>query len=73
MKLLGTVFRSVDEERDIWEPRISKLEESLSLWKSRSLSIVGRVLVLNIFGLSRLLFVSRVLEPLTGFGREFTP
>ena len=45
MKLLGTVFRSVDEERDIWEPRISKLEESLSLWKSRSLSIVGRVLV----------------------------
>ena len=45
MKLLGTVFGSVDAERDIWEPRISKLEKSLSLWKSRSLSIVGRVLV----------------------------
>ena len=63
MKLLGTVFGSVDAERDIWEPRISKLEKSWSLWKSRSLSIVGRVLVLNIFGLSRLLFASRVLEP----------
>ena len=45
MKLLGTVFGSVDAERDIWEPRISKLEKSLSLWKSRSLSIVGRVLI----------------------------
>ena len=63
MKLLGTVFGSVDAERDIWEPRISKLEKSWSLWESRSLSIVGRVLVLNILGLSRLLSVSRVLEP----------
>ena len=63
IKLLGTVFGSVDAERDIWEPRISKLEKSWSLWKSRSFSIVGRVLVLKIFGLSRLLFVSRVLEP----------
>ena len=63
MKLLGTVLGSVDAERDILEPRISKLEKALSLWKSRSLSLVGRVLVLNILGLSRLLFVSRVLEP----------
>ena len=63
MKLLGTVFDSVDAERDMWEPRISKLEKALSLWKSRSLSMVGRVLVLNVLGLSRLLFVSRVLEP----------
>ena len=73
MKLLGTVFGSVDAERDTLGPRILKLEKALSLWKARSLSMFGRVLVLNIFGLSRLLFVSRVLEPLTGFGREFTP
>jgi len=63
MKLLGTVFGSVEAERDIWEPRISKLEKALSLWRSLFLSMVGRVLVLNILGLSRLLFVSRVLEP----------
>ena len=63
MQLLGTVFGSVDAERDMWEPKISKLEKALSLWKSRSLSMVGRVLVLNVLGLSRLLFVSRVLEP----------
>ena len=63
MKLLGTVFGSVDTERDILEPTISKLQKTFSLWKSRSLSMVGRVLVLNILGLSRLLFVSRVLEP----------
>ena len=63
MKLLGIVFGTVNVERDNWEPRISKSEKSLSLWKSRSLSMIGRVLVLNILGLSKLLFVSRVLEP----------
>ena len=67
------VFSSVDVERDNWEPIISKLEKSLSLWKSLSLSMVGRVLVLNILGLGKLLFVSRVLEPPTGFARELTP
>ena len=63
MKLWGTVFGSVDAKRQIWEPRISKREKVLSLWKSRSHSMVGRVHVWNILGLSRLLFVSRVLEP----------
>ena len=63
IKLLGIVFGTVNVERDNWEPRISKLEKSLSLWKSRSLSMIGRVLILNILGLSKLLFVSRILEP----------
>lgn len=63
MKLWGIVFGSVDVERDNWEPRVSKLEKSLSLQKSRSLSMVGRILALNILGFSKLLFVSRVLEP----------
>ena len=49
MKLLSIVFRSVNV--------------FVCLLKSRSLSMVERVLVLNILGLSNLLFVSRVLEP----------
>ena len=35
----------------------------LFLWRSRSLSLVGKVLILNILGLSKLLFVSRFVDP----------
>ena len=61
---MGVFFGNVNFERDNWEPRISKLEKSLALWKSRALSMIGRVLILNILGLSKRLFASRVLEPL---------
>ena len=63
MKILGVVFGTVDVNRDNWEPRLSKLDKSLSLWKSRSLSLIGKVLILNILGLSKLLCVSHVLDP----------
>ena len=48
MKLLGVFFGTVNVERDNWEPRISKLEKSLALWKSRAVSMIGRVLILII-------------------------
>lgn len=64
MKILGVVFGTVAVERDNWEPRLSKLDSCLSLWKSRSLSFVGKVLILNILGLSKPLYLSRVLVPL---------
>ena len=63
MKILGVVFGTVPVERDNWEPRLSKLDNCLSLWKTRSLSFVGKVLILNILGLSKLLYLSRVLTP----------
>ena len=63
MKILGVVFGTVPVERDNWEPRLSKLDSCLSLWKSRSLSFVGKVLILNVLGLSKLLYLSRVLIP----------
>ena len=46
-----------------WEPRISKLDKCVSAWKKRSLSLIGKVLVLNILGLSKLFFVSSILAP----------
>ena len=63
MKILGVVFGTVPVERDNWEPRLSKLDSCLSLWKSRSLSFVGKVLILNVLALSKLLYLSRVLIP----------
>jgi len=32
-------------------------------WKNRSLSLIGKVLILNILGFSKLLFVSAILSP----------
>ena len=48
---------------DNWEPRISKLDKCLQSWKTRSLSLIGKVLILNILGLSKLFFVASVLTP----------
>ena len=50
-------------ERDNWEPRLSKLDQCVSRWKNRSLSLIGKVLILNILGFSKLLFVSAILSP----------
>ena len=55
MNLLVVFFGTVNVECDNWEPRIPKLEKSLALWKSRALSLIGWVLILNILGLSKLL------------------
>ena len=43
--------------------RLSKLDKCVSSWKNQSLSMIGKVLVLNILGFSKLLFVSSTLAP----------
>ena len=63
MKLLGIVFGTVNVDQDNWEPRVSKLEKCVSRWQNRSLSLIGKVLILNILGLSKLVFVSSILSP----------
>ena len=63
MKVLAIVFGNVNVERDHWEPRLSKVDKMLSLWRSRSLSLVGKVLILNTLAYSKLFYLSRILEP----------
>ena len=62
-KILGVVFGSGNVERDNWEPRISKLDKCLQSWKTRLLSLIGKVLIYNILRLSKLCFVASVLTP----------
>ena len=62
-KILGIVFGSVNVDRDNWEPRLSKLDQCVSRWKNRSLSLIDKVLILNILGFSKLIFVSAILSP----------
>ena len=61
MKIIGVFFGVIDVQRDNWEPRLSKLDKMLSLWKSRPLSMVGKSLVINVLGVSKLLYLARVL------------
>ena len=61
MKILGVWFGVVPVEEDNWLPRINKLEKSINLWKSRSLSLIGKSLVINIIGLSKFYYLARVL------------
>ena len=61
MKILGIVFGVVDVQRDNWEPKLSKLDKMLSMWKSHSLSMVGKSLIINILGVSKLFYLARVL------------
>ena len=61
MKILGVVFGTISTEMENWQPKIDKLEKTLNLWKSRSLSYVGKCLNLNVLGLSKLLYLARIL------------
>lgn len=61
VKILWVTFGTVPVEQDNWQPKLNKLEKSLNLWKLRSLSLIGKSLVVNILGLSKLLYLARTL------------
>ena len=51
-------------------PKINKLEKALNLWRARSLSLLGKALIINVLGLSKLLYLAKVL--IVGFrARQF--
>ena len=60
MKILGVVFGQITDH-DNWQPKLEKLEKHLNLWKSRSLSLVGKSLIVNVLGISKLLYLATVL------------
>ena len=37
---------NVNVEKDNWKPRLSKVDKMISSWRSRSLSLVGKVVVM---------------------------
>ena len=63
MKILGVFFSTVPVESDNWQSKINKLEKLLNLWRSRSLSLIGKCLVINVLGLSKFYYLAKVLAP----------
>ena len=62
MKIVGVFFGTVPVEQDNWQSKINKLENSLNLWKSRSLSFIGKCLIINILGLSKFFYLAKGLS-----------
>ena len=60
MKILGVVFGQ-NAESDNWRPKLKKLENHLNFWKSRSLLLVGKSLIVNTIGISKLLYLATIL------------
>jgi len=60
MKILAVVFGQ-NTESDNWQPKLKKLENHLNLWKSHSLSLVGKSLI-NTLGISKLLYLATILS-----------
>ena len=60
MKIIGVVFPQ-NAESDNWRPKLKKLENHLKFWKSRSLSMVGKSLIVNTIGISKLLYLATIL------------
>lgn len=62
MKILGIWFGNgtTNVEHDNWLPHLSKLENNLNLWKSRSLSLIGKSLIVNVLGASKFWFLAKI-------------
>lgn len=64
MKILGVWYTNglANVEHDNWQSKLNKLEKNLNLWKTRSLSFVGKALIINVLGASKFWFLARVLR-----------
>jgi len=65
MRVLGVFFSNglVSVDDDNWRSKLDKLSSVLNLWKQRDLSFVGRALIVNVLGASRLWHVAKVIPP----------
>ena len=65
MRILGVFFSNglVCVDDDNWREKLNKLSSVLGLWKQRDLSFIGRAMIVNVLGASRLWHVAKVIPP----------
>ena len=61
LKILGVFIGIGDLSEDNWRPRINTVAKVLSSWRSRSLSLRGRALVINALALARIWYVASLV------------
>ncbi len=64
MEVLGIVFTATDSDnyKYNFESKIKNLKTTLDIWKQRSLSLKGKVAILNTLALPSLIYVSSVKD-----------
>ena len=65
IRILGVFFSNglVSLDDDNWNSKLTKLSSILGLWKQRDLSFIGRSMIVNVLGASRLWHVAKVIAP----------
>jgi len=61
IKIVGIMFGDVSPD-DVWQPIFSKFEKTLRVWKGRKLSLIQKVMVVNVLACSKLWYVGTVVE-----------
>ncbi|KAL7852819.1 hypothetical protein SRHO_G00186040 [Serrasalmus rhombeus] len=72
LKILGVSFMQEGAARANWEQRLDIARRKMGLWKSRSLSFLGKVLVLKVDILPSLLYLAHVYPMPRGMRRGLT-
>ena len=62
LKVLGVFIGIGDLVEDNWRPRIDAVDKVLSSWRSRSLSLRGKALVINALALSHIWYVASLVH-----------
>ncbi len=61
-EILGIPFGSQEAILAAWSKRTDKLEQKLQAWSNRSLSLHGKVMIINSLGLSGLVYLASVYQ-----------
>ena len=62
IKLLGIWFSRLSSARSLtenWEGKINRLERTLAMWSRHKLTIIGKVLIIKVFGLSLFIYIMK--------------
>ena len=62
VEILGILFshNKAENQRNNWNKTIETIKNRLNRWKSRKMTMLGRVTTLNSFGVSQLLYLNRI-------------
>ena len=62
LKILGVYLGNANLEQANWADRVTKLETRLNLWRTRTLSLKGKSMIINTLGASGLWYTARVVN-----------
>ena len=62
LKILGVYLGNVNLDQANWADRVAKLETRLNLWRSRTLSLKGKSMIINTLGASGLWYTATVVN-----------